>query len=54
MLLLSGDLGRHGVVVTAAREAPGLETSIASDRAPLAAPVRALLETGCACRASRG
>jgi hydrogenase expression/formation protein HypE len=48
LVLLSGDLGRHGVAVMAAREALGLETSIASDCAPLAAPVLALLEAGCA------
>ena len=48
VVLLSGDLGRHGVAVMAARGALGLETAIASDCAPLAAPVLALLEAGCA------
>ena len=48
VVLLSGDLGRHGVAVMAARGSLGLETSIASDCAPLAAPVLALLEAGCA------
>ena len=47
VVLLSGDLGRHGVAVMAARDALGLETSVASDCAPLAAPVLALLEAGC-------
>ena len=47
-VILSGDLGRHGVAVMAARGALGLETRIASDCAPLAAPVLALLEAGCA------
>lgn len=47
VVLLSGDLGRHGVAVMAAREALGLQTSIASDCAPLAAPVLALFEAGC-------
>jgi len=47
VVLLSGDLGRHGVAVMAAREALGLRTSIASDCAPLAAPVLALIEAGC-------
>jgi len=48
VVLLSGDLGRHGVAVMAARGALGLQTAIASDCAPLAAPVLALLEAGCA------
>jgi len=48
VVLLSGDLGRHGVAVMAARGALGLQTSIESDCAPLAAPVLALLEAGCA------
>jgi hydrogenase expression/formation protein HypE len=48
VVVLSGDLGRHGVAVMAAREALGLQTQIASDCAPLAAPVLALLEAGCA------
>ena len=48
VVLLSGDLGRHGVAVMAAREALGLQTSIASDCAPLAEPVLALIEAGCA------
>ncbi len=48
VVVLSGDLGRHGVAVMAARGALGLETAIASDCAPLAAPVLALLEAGCA------
>jgi hydrogenase expression/formation protein HypE len=48
VVLLSGDLGRHGVAVMAARDALGLQTAVASDCAPLAAPVLALLEAGCA------
>ena len=47
-VLLSGDLGRHGVAVMAARGALGLQTAIESDCAPLAAPVLALIEAGCA------
>jgi len=48
VVVLSGDLGRHGVAVMTARKALGLETAVASDCAPLAAPVLALLEAGCA------
>mgnify|MGYP006171295283 CR=1 FL=1 len=35
-VILSGDLGRHGIAVMAAREALGFETTIESDCAPLA------------------
>ncbi len=45
-ILVSGDLGRHGVAILAARESIGFETEIQSDCAPLAAPVLALLEAG--------
>ena len=47
-VILSGDIGRHGIAVMAAREALGFETVIESDCAPLAAPVLALLEAGIA------
>ncbi len=47
VVLLSGDVGRHGVAVMAARDALGLQTTVASDCAPLAAPVLALFEAGC-------
>jgi hydrogenase expression/formation protein HypE len=43
-LLLSGDIGRHGVAVLAAREGLAFETTVESDCAPLLAPVSALLE----------
>jgi hydrogenase expression/formation protein HypE len=43
-VILSGDIGRHGIAVMAAREGLGFESAIASDCAPLAAPVLALLE----------
>lgn len=46
VVLLSGDIGRHGVAILAARESLGFETTLASDCAPLAAPVLALLEAG--------
>ena len=45
-VVLSGDLGRHGIAIMAAREGLGFETAIASDCAPLAAPVLALVEAG--------
>lgn len=45
-VILSGDIGRHGMAVMAAREDLGLESGIASDSAPLTEPVMALLEAG--------
>lgn len=46
VVLLSGDLGRHGMAVMAAREGLEFESDIESDCAPLSAPVLALLEAG--------
>jgi hydrogenase expression/formation protein HypE len=43
-VLLSGDLGRHGIAVMAEREGFRLGTTIQSDCAPLWAPVNALLD----------
>jgi len=45
-VLLSGDIGRHGIAVMAAREGLGFETAIESDTAPLAATVAALIDAG--------
>jgi len=45
-ILLSGDIGRHGIAVMAAREGLAFETTIQSDSAPLHEPVLALLEAG--------
>jgi hydrogenase expression/formation protein HypE len=45
-IVLSGDIGRHGIAVMAAREQLGFEHAIDSDCAPLAQPVRALLDAG--------
>ena len=45
-ILLSGDVGRHGVAIMAVREGLKFETTIATDCAPLATPVLALLEAG--------
>lgn len=44
VVLLSGDLGRHGMAVMAAREGLAFESSIESDCAGLAAPVLDLLD----------
>ncbi len=48
IVILSGDIGRHGISVMAAREGLAFETAIESDCAPLAAPVIALIEAGIA------
>lgn len=45
-VLLSGDLGRHGIAILAARENLDFETALESDCACLAEPVLALLEAG--------
>ena len=45
-VILSGDIGRHGIAVMAAREGLGFESEIASDCAPLVDPVLALFEGG--------
>jgi hydrogenase expression/formation protein HypE len=46
VILLSGDIGRHGMAVIAARESLQFESAIASDCAPLVGPVLALFEQG--------
>ncbi len=45
-VLLSGDIGRHGIAVLAAREGLAFEPDILSDTAPLDGPVAALLAAG--------
>lgn len=45
-VLVSGDIGRHGMAVMAARESLGFEPPIESDCAPLFGPVLALIEAG--------
>lgn len=47
-ILLSGDLGRHGITIMSAREGLGFETTLKSDCAPLWEPVQALLDQGIA------
>jgi hydrogenase expression/formation protein HypE len=46
VVLLSGDIGRHGMAVMAAREGLEFESHIESDCAPLVGPVMALLDAG--------
>lgn len=46
VLLVSGDLGRHGMAIMSVREGLQFESTIESDCAPLVAPVLALLEAG--------
>ena len=45
-LILSGDVGRHGMAIMATRAGLSFESEIVSDCAPLVAPVRALLTAG--------
>lgn len=45
-IILSGDIGRHGIAVLATREELALESELESDCAPLAADVLALVEQG--------
>ncbi len=52
-ILLSGDLGRHGIAVMAARESLGFESDIQSDCAPLSRCVLDLIEQGIALRCLR-
>ena len=46
IVLISGDIGRHGMAVMAAREGLVFESAIKSDCTPLAEPVLGLLEAG--------
>jgi len=46
VVIVSGDVGRHGIAVMAVREGLGFESEIASDCAPLAQPVLSLIEAG--------
>jgi hydrogenase expression/formation protein HypE len=48
LIILSGDIGRHGMAVMGAREGLEFESAIESDCAPLAAPVLDLLASGVA------
>ena len=46
VVLLNGDIGRHGIAIMAVREGLDFETTIESDCAPLADLVGSLLEAG--------
>ena len=46
VLILSGDVGRHGMAIMAAREGMAFESTIQSDCAPVADLVMALLKAG--------
>jgi hydrogenase expression/formation protein HypE len=45
-ILLSGDIGRHGIAIMAVREGLEFETTIESDSAPVTAAVQSLLNGG--------
>jgi hydrogenase expression/formation protein HypE len=45
-VIVSGDIGRHGMAIMAVREGLEFESTIESDCAPLAEPVLALMEAG--------
>jgi len=45
-IILSGDIGRHGVAIMASRAGLAFESEIQSDCAPLVSPVSALLSAG--------
>ncbi len=45
-IILSGDIGRHGIAVISVRQGLEFESTIVSDCAPLANPVARLLEAG--------
>jgi len=45
-IILSGDIGRHGIAIMAAREGLEFETAIESDCAPLGSVVRSLIDAG--------
>lgn len=47
-ILLSGDVGRHGMAIMATREGLALESEIESDCAPVIGLVREMLDTGIA------
>ena len=53
VVLLSGDIGRHGMAIMAAREGLAFESTIESDCAPLSEPVMNLLAAGIEIRCLR-
>lgn len=46
VVILSGDIGRHGIAVMSAREGLAFESTIESDTAALCGPVLSLIEAG--------
>jgi hydrogenase expression/formation protein HypE len=52
-IILSGDIGRHGVAIMATREGLEFETAIESDCAPVHRPVRRLMDAGIPVRCLR-
>jgi hydrogenase expression/formation protein HypE len=46
VILVNGDLGRHGMAIMSAREGLGFESAIESDSAPVSEAVLALLQAG--------
>lgn len=52
-IVVSGDVGRHGIAVLAAREGLQFQTDLQSDSASLSAIVQALLENGITIRCMR-
>lgn len=52
-ILISGDIGRHGIAIMAQREGLEFETTLESDLAPVAASVQALLDAGIEIRCLR-
>jgi len=46
VIILNGDVGRHGIAIMAEREGLSFETKIESDCAPLAGPVMKLINAG--------
>src|SRR5205085_635670 len=46
VILLSGDLGRHGIAIMAAREGLEFESEIESDCAPLASVILKMIDEG--------
>lgn len=53
VVLINGDVGRHGTAIMAAREGIGFESPLESDCAPVHAEALALLEAGVAVRCLR-
>lgn len=47
-ILVSGDIGRHGMAIMSCREGLEFESPIESDSAPVSAPIAALFQSRCA------